>query len=93
MLFFLDFHFDLEEVLFPLYPNLRYKGKNTPVVNEKVQSLRRSSTLKLQDSGDFETEEEIFHKWALEERSNPAGNLNDREYSIEISKVMKTMID
>ena len=45
-----------------------------------MQSLRRPSTLQLQDSGDFETEEEIFKKWDLEKEASPVGLFKDEQY-------------
>ena len=56
--------FDLEEILAPLYPSLRFnQGKHIISSTKDVESLRRSSTLSLQDTEDFETEEEIFQIW------------------------------
>ena len=53
----LDFHFDLEEVLAPLYPHLRYEGKLSNTPREEVQSLRSPARLQQQDSEDFQTED------------------------------------
>ena len=45
-----------------------------------MQSLRRPSTLQLQDSGDFETEEFFFRKWELEKEARPVGLFKDEQY-------------
>ena len=45
-----------------------------------MHSLRRPSTLQLQDSGDFETEEFFFRKWELEKEARPVGLFKDEQY-------------
>ena len=70
----------------PLYPSLRcHQGKHIRSSNKDVESLRRSSTLTLQDSGDFQTEEEIFIEW--DEEENIANKIKSETSTIKTKKV------